>query len=86
MEEEEANCKLKRCLRKVRLRNAYIQQEVKVKDREYTSKRKRGQQIFDNVRKREKKCEPEGTKQGKENIRKNKGNRRTEKENVTKKQ
>jgi len=56
MEEEEANCKLKRCIRKVRPRNSYVQQEVKVKDREYTWKRIRGQQIFDNVRKSEKMC------------------------------
>jgi hypothetical protein len=36
MEDEEANCKLKRCIRKVRQHNAYVQEEVKVKDREYT--------------------------------------------------
>jgi len=35
-------------------RNAYVQQEVKVKDREYKQTRKRGQKIFDNVRKSEK--------------------------------
>jgi hypothetical protein len=54
MEEEEANCKRKKCIRKIHQRNAYVQQEVKVKDREYTQTRKRGQKIFDNVEKSEK--------------------------------
>jgi hypothetical protein len=36
MEEEEANYKRKRCIRKLSKRNAYIKQEAKGKEREYT--------------------------------------------------